>query len=50
MAVILANLAEGLSIPDLLREYPALQEEHVGAALAYAAEVLNHDWVLLPLA
>ena len=50
VAVILANLAEGLSIPDLLREYPALQEEHVRAALAYAAEVLNHDWVLLPLA
>ncbi len=49
VAVILANLAEGLSIPTLLQEYPALREEDVRAALAYAAEALAHEWLLLPL-
>ncbi len=49
VAVILANLAEGLSIQALLQEYPALREEDIRAALAYAAEALTHDWLLLPL-
>lgn len=49
VAVILANLAEGLSIPALLQEYPALREEDIRAALVYAAEALTHDWLLLPL-
>ncbi len=49
VAVILANLAEGLSVPALLQEYPALREEDIRAALAYAAEALTHDWLLLPL-
>jgi len=38
VAVILAHLAEGLSIERLLEEYPALTEDDVRAALAYAAE------------
>lgn len=49
VAVILANLAEGLSISALLQEYPALREEDIRAALVYAAEALTHDWLLLPL-
>ncbi len=37
VAVVLANLAEGLDVQDILREYPSLREEDVRAALVFAA-------------
>ncbi|MDP9120175.1 MAG: DUF433 domain-containing protein [Acidobacteriota bacterium] len=45
---ILDSLAEGASREDILRSYPTLSPEHIGAALAYAAE-LAHEESLLPL-
>jgi uncharacterized protein (DUF433 family) len=35
---ILEWLAEGMSIQDILEDYPLLQEVHIRAALAFAAK------------
>ncbi|MDR3188103.1 MAG: DUF433 domain-containing protein [Prevotellaceae bacterium] len=35
---ILEWLAAGMSVPEILEDYPLLQEVHVRAALAFAAE------------
>ena len=43
VAMIVGSLADGLSVADVLREYPQLREDDVRAALAYAAEVLRQD-------
>jgi uncharacterized protein (DUF433 family) len=45
---ILDSLAEGASVEEILRSYPSLKPEHIGAALSYAAE-LAHEESLLPL-
>jgi uncharacterized protein (DUF433 family) len=39
VSVILDNLAAGLSKAELLQLYPGLRDEHVGAAVAYAADL-----------
>jgi uncharacterized protein (DUF433 family) len=39
VALILENLAEGVTEADLLRAYPQLEPDDLRAALAYAAEV-----------
>ncbi len=48
VSVILSNLAEGFDVQEVLREYPALDEDDVRAALLYAAEIVR-DNLLLPL-
>jgi uncharacterized protein (DUF433 family) len=48
VTVILDNLAESSSLEDILKSYPSLRQEHVEAALAYAAE-LAHEEQLIPL-
>ena len=37
-SLILANLGDGLSTNEILRQYPSLKAEHIEATLAYAAE------------
>ena len=49
VAVIVGSLADGLSADEVLQAYPQLAIEDIRAALAYAAEVMDHD-ILLPLA
>jgi len=39
VAVVLDNLAEGLSVEQIIAEYPALRADDVLATLAYAAEL-----------
>ncbi len=39
VAVVLANLADGLSADDIIRSYPSLTREGIQAALAYAADL-----------
>jgi uncharacterized protein (DUF433 family) len=39
VSVILDNLADGASVPDVLTSYPTLRAEDVQAALLYAAEL-----------
>jgi uncharacterized protein (DUF433 family) len=46
--MIVGSLADGLSVEEIIKEYPQLAPEDIAAALAYAAEVLHHE-TLLPL-
>jgi len=47
VAVVLANLADGLSPEEIIRSYPSLTHEAIQAALAYAAELAQER--VLPL-
>jgi uncharacterized protein (DUF433 family) len=47
VALIVENLAEGMSTDDILAAFPQLVAEDVRAALAYAAEVTRER--ILPL-
>ncbi len=40
-------LSQGISVEEILEEYPHLTEEDIKAALAYAAESLAVEEVLL---
>ena len=46
--MIVGSIADGLTVADILREYPQLTEDDVRAALAYAAETLRSD-PLIPI-
>jgi uncharacterized protein (DUF433 family) len=48
VTVILDSLAEGATAVEILSSYPSLKQEHVSAALAYAAELAREE-ILLPL-
>lgn len=48
VSVILDNLAEGLSVEEILHEYPSLTSEDVHAAIRYAAALAREE-ELLPL-
>lgn len=48
VAVVLANLADGLTAEDLIQSYPALTLPAIQAALAYAAELAQERVLPLP--
>lgn len=48
VAVVLANLAAGLTPDEVRSSYPGLGPEAVPAALAYAAELAQERVVALP--
>lgn len=48
VAVVLANLAAGLTLEALRRSYPGLGPEAIPAALAYAADLAAERVVPLP--
>ena len=48
VSVILDNLAAGETTAAILIEYPALQAEHVRAAIGYAADLARDRVVPLP--
>ena len=50
VAVVLANLAAGLTSDEIRRSYPGLGSEAVPAALTYAAELAQERVVPLPQA
>ena len=41
IAVILDNLANGMSPEDLIKEYPSLNSKSIQAAMKYAAEIVR---------
>lgn len=41
--VILESLAGGMSIEEMLREYPFLKKKHIQAAIDYAARVVSKE-------
>jgi len=49
VAVIVGSIADGMTIDEVINEYPQLNRETVRAALAYAADMVRQD-ILLPLA
>jgi uncharacterized protein (DUF433 family) len=49
VALLLDNLAEGMSEEDLLRAYPQLTHDDIRAALAFAAEMTRERVIPVPL-
>ena len=49
VAMLVGSIADGMTIEEVLKEYPQITREAVQAALAYAADVVRHD-ILMPLA
>lgn len=49
VATVVASLADGMAVAEILQAYPQLYADDIMAALAYAAELLREK-VLLPLA
>lgn len=47
-AVVLDNLATGLSVTEVLKSYPSLTEQAVHAAVAYAAELARERVLAMP--
>jgi uncharacterized protein (DUF433 family) len=47
VVLVIRKLGEGASEADLLDAYPRLTREDIRAALAYAAETLAHETILL---
>ncbi len=48
--LIIRKLSEGASEADLLDAYPRLTHEDIQAALAYAADAIAHETILLQTA
>ena len=48
VAVVLANLADGLSASEVIRSYPSLTADAIQAALAYAADLAQERVLPLP--
>ena len=48
VAVVLANLTDGLSAEEILKSYPSLTPAAIQAALAYAAELAQERVLPLP--
>lgn len=49
VSVIVDNDAAGVDRADILASYPSLQQEDIGAALSYAAELTREGTVEIPL-
>ena len=48
VAVVLANLAAGLSADEIIGSYPSVTHEAIHAALAYAADLAEERVLPLP--
>ena len=48
VAVVLANLADGLTTEEILESYPSLTPAGIRAALAYAADLAQERVLPLP--
>jgi uncharacterized protein (DUF433 family) len=49
VSVILDNLAAGLSVDEILKSYPALTQESIHAAIAYAADLARERIIPMPV-
>lgn len=48
VSVILDNLADGLSVEEILRSYPSLTPQAVQAAVSYAADLARERVISIP--
>ena len=46
VSILVGSLADGMTVAEVIEEYPQLTPDDVAAALAYAAEVLKQELVL----
>jgi len=44
---IMKKLSEGMDINELLNEYPSLNKEDILASLAYSADVISREEILV---
>jgi len=49
VSLLLDFLANGMSIEEILLEYPHLQEEDIRAAIAYGAEMSRERYIEFPI-
>ena len=49
LRTVLASLAEGATIPEILTDFPSLAEEDVRAAIAFAAISAQYDLPVVAL-
>lgn len=49
VSLLLDMLSDGMSMDDILREYPQLQREDILAAMAYGAEMSRERYVDAPM-
>lgn len=49
VSLLLDMLADGMSVEDILKEYPQLKREDILAAMAYGAEVSRERYVDVPI-
>ena len=47
VTIIVGSLADGLTEEEILTAYPQLKTEHIQAALAYAADIMRDEFLLL---
>jgi uncharacterized protein (DUF433 family) len=47
VSLITGSLADGLTEEEILAAYPQLKTEHIRAALAYAADIMRDEFLLL---
>jgi len=48
VSVILDNLAANITLDEILKSYPSLNQEDLQAAVSYAAELARERVILLP--
>jgi len=44
---IIKKMSEGMEINDIIAEYPPIQKDDIMACLAYSADVLSKDEILV---
>jgi uncharacterized protein (DUF433 family) len=49
VSLVLDFLASGMTIPELIKQYPQLQVEDIYACIAYGAEMSRERYVDIPL-
>ncbi len=49
VSLILDFLASGMTIPELIDEYPQLQPEDIYACIAYGAEMSRDRYIEIPI-
>lgn len=49
VSVVLDNLADGCSAPEIISEYPSLTDEDIRAAISYAGDLARDEIIALDI-
>ncbi|MCX5910497.1 MAG: DUF433 domain-containing protein [Deltaproteobacteria bacterium] len=49
VSLILDFMASGMSVPEILQQYPGLEEADILACIAYGAEMARERYIEIPL-